>query len=405
MKNKNILKRLLPPFIMSVLMGLIFGGMSALLPMIREDFSLTHSQIGLYTTSIFIASFAASIFGGYLIDILGVYKGLAIGGGIMGTFVALYSVSYHYGLILFFAFFAGTGQSLIAPAANKAATLETKGRGSGGLMGLILSGNSIGALIGAALLPLIAVSYGWRSGSLFGGSLFIVAAIIVFFLKSTSAQDRSNEKIVPTKQENKVSLISQLRSLLAVSETRLYFLMGLSFAAIMSSLFTYLPIWLKEEIGLSITQAGISLSLLQFGGIFGKPFWGFLADRKKSQKETLLFLLIQSFSVLIIGLVFAFAKAEFNLYLLMLLCFLMGFSGLGFVGVFIGNVAIMVNPSSLGVATGLSFAFIRLGIVIFPPLFGLIADLTDSFTFSWLLMSLLPFIAVLLNFLSLKRKK
>lgn len=65
-------------------------------------------------------------------------------------------------------------------------------------------------------------------------------------------------------------------------------LAGFLFAAVQRCLLTFTVIYLVAERGYSLIEAGIMLSLIQAGGIAGRLFWGWLADRMRSSVAVLL---------------------------------------------------------------------------------------------------------------------
>ena len=64
----------------------------------------------------------------------------------------------------------------------------------------------------------------------------------------------------------------------------------------------------------------------------------------------------------------------------------------GLYAVFIGEAA---GPGRVGVAIGLTQIIMRLGMVILPPLFGLLIDVTDSYPLAWRLASGIIFVTTL----------
>ncbi len=382
-----------PPFAINLVMGFSLGGFAALLPMVREDFQLSRTQVGFYTTFLFLASFASALFAGYLIDRLGIRKGLALGGLVMGSFIALYGVVPNYSFLLAFAFGAGLGQSLLTPAGNKAIIALTSGKSSNTVMGLFRSGVGIGSLTGASVLPAVAIHLGWRIAVIGAGLVCLGLAVSIFKNKGLAQRDQAykndGEKGGPFKKE--------VHDLLVIPDFRFLLLTGFAFASVLGTLIGYLPLWLHEEGGLSLYHAGLGLGLAQAGGVFGRPFWGLLSDRFRFFRQDLV-MTIQSIIVITILLVFAFAGTTLARGALLTLAFFVGFSGMGFAGVYFGFLGSLAGAIKTGVATGLALSFVRLAVVALPPIFGLIADQTGHYTYSWILISVFPILSVLYFF-------
>jgi len=400
MEAKRInLVDMVPPFTINIVMGFSLGGFAALLPMVRDDFHLTRTQVGFYTTFLFLASFASAIFAGYLIDRLGIRKGLAIGGLVMGSFIALYGLAPNYSVLLVFAFGAGLGQSLLTPAGNKAIIAITPGRASNTIMGFFRSGVGVGSLMGAAILPAVALHLGWRFAAIASGLICLGLAISIFNNKSLANRDREEEGRT---QEND-SFKKEVRDLLEIPDFRFLLLSGFSFAAVLGTLIGYLPLWLHETGGLSLYHAGLGLGLAQAGGVVGRPFWGFLSDRFQFFRQDMV-MVIQSIIVILVLGSFALVGGILTGGFLLTLSFVVGFAGMGFGGVYFGFLGNLAGVLKAGVATGLALSFIRLAVVAFPPLFGLIADYTNNYTYSWFLILLFPTLSIF-YFFSLRNKK
>ncbi len=389
-----------PPFAINMVMGFALGGFAALLPMVRDDFQLSRTQVGFYTTFLFLASFASALFAGYLIDRLGIRKGLGVGGLVMGSFIALYGVVPGYSFLLVFAFGAGLGQSLLTPAGNKAIIAVTPGGASNTVMGLFRSGVGIGSLMGASILPAIALHLGWRVATIAAGLVCLGLAISIFQNKSLARRDQEQKG----QGDQGESFKKEVQDLLIIPDFRLLLLAGFGFAAVLGTLIGYLPLWLNEEGGLSLYHAGLGLGLAQAGGVLGRPFWGFLSDRYPLFRQDLV-MAIQGSIVVFVLFMFAFAGTVLGGEILLTLSFLAGFAGMGFGGVYFGFLGTLAGTIKAGVATGLALSFVRLAVVAMPPIFGLIADHVNNYTYSWLFISFFPIISVLyFVHLRIKRK-
>ncbi len=391
---KKLFPKILPVFGLNMNMGFVLGGFVALLPFLREDFGLTRAEVGLFTTSLFGASLFTAIFAGNLIDRIGVQKSLFIGGMVMGVAAGLFGLSPFYALVLFCALFVGLGECILTPAGNKT-IMDRAGSGMNNtILGLFRSGPGLGALVGASFLPALATQVGWRPVSLIGPLILVGISIYIYF-----RGDFEEGEVSGKKQD---SLKGELKIFFRDPHCRFAIILGFSFAVVLSVVVTYLPLWLHEGPGISLALAGIALGISRLGGVLGRPFWGFLADRLGAQEKILLW---EGASVLGIVLIFSFWGNILPLWVLMVLAFGIGFAGMGFEGVYFGFLGKIVGLERTGTMTGLALTFFRLAVMTLPPLFGFVADTTSTYSYSWLLVSVFPAISIIYYFLEVRGKK
>ena len=69
------------------------------------------------------------------------------------------------------------------------------------------------------------------------------------------------------------------------------------------------------------------------------------------------------------------------------LSLLLGFSVLGTPGLFFTTVTEVAPAGSAGVATGVALMFSRVGVMVAPPIFGHIADVTGVYATSWVVLA------------------
>jgi MFS family permease len=88
------------------------------------------------------------------------------------------------------------------------------------------------------------------------------------------------------------------------------------------------------------------------------------------------------------SLVFAFLN-NYNpsIFLIIFLGFMLGGTGRGWQGLYFSAVSEQVGEEKTGIGVGLSLVFVRLGIILGPPIFGFIADKAGSYSYSWLILA------------------
>ncbi len=359
-------------------------GIQALMPFLRADFGISRTQAGLYSTFLFSSATIIAIFSGNIVDKIGSRSGLLIGIFSMGALMILHGLAPFYGILLLLALFTGLGFSIITPAVNKAVMLHVKPERRAISMGIMHSGSGIGGFTGATLLPILAGSVGWRLAIIASG----ITALSLGFIVSKNFNLNKNQK----DQENDSSSQNFKRQFARIIRNKQLMLacgLGLVFGLAVGAIPAHYTLYLTLDLNYPEAIAGFSLGLVQIGGIVGRILWGWVSDVPLSGDRKNSFLLIMIVIVLL-KLVNAFAGSMLaeNILLMFIISFLLGVSALGWSGLFFTVVSERASPEQTGIASGMSLIFLRLGVVIGPPVFGYLGDYFDHYHNSWLILAL-----------------
>ncbi len=361
-------------------------GFVAMLPLVQSEFGITRAQAGLYSSFYFLSATLIAVLAGRLVDRLGPRVGMLIGCGTMGAMMIAHGIAPGFGMILGLAFATGVGFSLITPSVNGAVIANVPADGRAGSMGIAHGVGGLGALAGTMLLPALGERYGWRPVILVAG----VAAILIGVFIALS-YGRFATGYGPTQEtspeEERPPIKRALKDLLSHRAFVCACVMGISFGFSIGSVTGHFALFLHQDLGYTPTLAGIGLGAFHVGGIIGQPSWGVINDRLyrgRRHAGLLTLALLTGALSLVYGL--AMARGVIPFTGIVALSFLMGFCVLGTPSLFFTTVT-EIAPASAGTATGIALIFSRVGIVVAPPLFGLIADARGEYSLSWLVLA------------------
>jgi MFS family permease len=168
-------------------------------------------------------------------------------------------------------------------------------------------------------------------------------------------------------------------------------LIGVFFAALQGAGMAYLAVYMVKDFSYSAVAAGVFLAVAQGSGAVGRILWGWASDRwfKKSREK----------EIVIIGFIAAAASVSMGLlpqstphFLIGILVAVFGFTAIGSNAVFLTLVGEIAGPEKAGEATGLAVTIAYVGIIVGPPVFGMIADKAGDYFASWILYGLVLFI-------------
>ncbi|MDK2897315.1 MAG: hypothetical protein PWP04_1435 [Candidatus Atribacteria bacterium] len=368
----------------------------SLSPLLREEFAITPSGIGLLATSVFAGFGISSLVVGKLVDRISFDRAFFLGHLTLGLFLFLGSFSVSYWQLFLFLFLSGFGDSLITTASAKAVVCWFPEEGRATISALYKTGFPLGSAIAAIFLPLIALRFSWVVAFRFIGILLIAWGCLVIKIYQRKIEARPTVTFVAENSTHEFPLSS-------FTKWKVYLIgiVGLFFMVIQYSLVTYLVIYLVEGRSFPFLLAASLLSIFQFSGIGGRIALGLSSDFLI--KDRIFTLLIASL-VSLVGILLLILSA--NTYLLYLACILLGFSAVGWVPLWLIVASEATPAENSGWATGIAMAIQSIGGLIGPPLFGFIVGLGQGFGLAFVFLLITSLITVIsIGFLKRLSKK
>jgi|GEM_PF-1283347 len=365
--------------------GLVVQGIPILYPFIREEFDLTRAQIGLITSGLFSASIFTVIIGGWISDVYGVKRILVIMMLYSLLPVLAFTLVQSFQVAILVGFLIGISAGPCYPATSKAIMdwVPQNIRAFG--MSLKQTGPTLAGALAAMTLPYLAIHYGWRSG-LFAIAIVIVLVLVIFQIFYSDVPQTENNIRKPS--------VSDFGAILKNPNLVVLTIWGFFFVGLQFIILSYLILFLVENLKYSEVTAGAYLGMALAISTAARILWGAACDfllnsRRKITLGIIGFIAGSSF--VLIGLV----NNDTPIFVVMLLIGAMGGSAMAWPGIFTTYVAEISGSERSGTAIGSTNAIMRIGIIIIPPIFGLSADITGSYTIGWLAMGCCALIATL----------
>ncbi len=374
----------------AMMAGLYRDGFPALFPFMHAEFGVSRGALGMYVSLLYLVSAALAVFAGHMADRLGAKRALLLGSASLGVLILAHVPAPSFPILLALGVVAGVGFSIIGPGSNKVVSDRFSPSSRGTPMGMMFVGWSVGGLLGAVALPTIAQAMGWRIATLAMG-LAVLLATFLFYLKyrEVGTDDTFGDHDRRSSSSPDTSFAEGFRHLIRDRYILLLCISGFILGATSGTMATHFPLYLHLDLGYSEAIAGLVFAVLHAGSIAGRPTWGLINDRLLGARDRFGFLLIYLTTALVL-LALGFIShlwANPPLTLILVLTFVAGFAGRGWPGVLFGAVARKVERARAGMAMGFSLIFVRLGITIAPPVFGLLADITGTYDTGWLVAS------------------
>ena len=339
-------------------------------PVAARALSVSPALVGVYVSVTYAGAMTASLLGGDTVRRLGAIRVSQWGLLLCASGLLLCMLPWLPALALG-AVLIGLGYGPITPASSHVLARTTAPEHMSLVFSIKQTGVPVGSMLAGAVVPPLLLLVDWQA------SLAVVALVCV--LCALLAQPLRRELDADRQTQHPVHLGSLVRPIrLVLSHRRLATMAACSFmfSMVQMSLTTYLVTYLSEELGFALVAAGLALSAAQMGGIGGRIAWGYVADRGLGASRTLMLL-----AALMVGSALATAtlSPQAPRALLVLILVVFGASAIGWNGVYLAEVARQAPAGQASLATGGTLAFTFLGVVIGPPLFGLLATVFGTY--------------------------
>ncbi|MFC2042517.1 MFS transporter, partial [Chloroflexota bacterium] len=157
---------------------------------------------------------------------------------------------------------------------------------------------------------------------------------------------------------------------------------------------TYFMLFLIEDLELSQVMAGGLLSIAQFISIIGRVLWGAVSDFLLHGRRIVVLALTGFLTILwMLGAsLMGMGTPGITVYLLAVA---MGVSTLSTTGVLFTLIGEQSEPGQVGMTVGVATLAMQLGQIVMPPLFGLLVDISGSYSLGWRAVAALALVCTL----------
>lgn len=336
-----------------------------LIPSLMEAFGADRTTLGVVGSASLWGYMFIPIAAGLLSDRFGRKHAILFGIFGFSTLTIVSGLVNSASQLFWSRFFTGTMEAFyFVPLA--AFTLELFPEKPAFFLGLLVSGSSMGWFVGPAVAGwLLDVTGTWRTAFLVIGFAGLAVAFLQWwFWPEVTSKTRTNVFF------DRVILLPRNLLMLLLLGLVLSFQMASEFGFTM-----WFPVYLRTEVLLSATTAGLLAGIFGIGQALGRPVMGFVSDRAGYRLTGLA-------GSILMGISFMLILSVASIPLKALFTFAAGFIGAGATGglwTFTG----LVFPSFKGLALGIIVTFAYCACSLSPIAIGYIGDRYSISTALW----------------------
>jgi len=351
-----------------------------LAPVAQNDVGVSAAAVGLVTALVYVSAVPAALFSGSAIERLGAIRVSQLCVLVTSCGMAIMAIPNPW-VIAIGALIIGIGYGAVTPASSTVLADRVPGGMRSLIFSLKQSGVPIGGAIAGTLIPFLILSVGWQFAAVAVSLVGIVVILVAQPVQRSVDAGRARQRV-----PRGSGLLEPLRMVFSHAQLRELALSSFTFSGMQMCLGSYLVVLLTERALLSVSVAGGALSIAMLAGIFGRLFWGVLADYGFSPRTVLGFLGIM---MAICAVLVTLIDSGWPIGLIYVLAFLFGGSAVGWNGVYLAEVARIAPPGRAGSATGASLATTYAGVVFLPSLFWLSHAVSDSYAPGFIFVGML----------------
>jgi predicted MFS family arabinose efflux permease len=366
-----------------LLLGQALGTMAtsilpAVAPKVTQDYGISSSLIGYQVSLISLAMLFSLVFGGNLSVRWGGCRVCQVGLALclVGCIVAMLP---HQGFMLLSALPMGLGYGLVSPAASQVMMRFTPPARRNLIFSVKQTGVPLGGVAAAGIAPAIAVWIGWQWALAVNAAA--LALLMLWMERGRAHWDNDRDPQAKGISDPFGGLMLTWRD----HSLRLLGIAGGAFVVMQLALLTFTVIFFVEEMKLGLVQAGFILMASQVGGIAGRLFWGWVADRLRDcfKALALLAIVMTTTTLLCLAITPAWPVAASCV-----LFFVLGTTASGWNGAYLAEVARLAPAHSVSAATGGSLFFVNIGKFLGPIAFTLAYQASGSYAIAFALMAI-----------------
>ena len=244
--------------------------LSAIYPLLQEEFTLSYGQIGLMTFAFQVTASLLQPVVGIVTDKHPMPRSLSFGMGSTVVGVLLLALAHNYSLLLVGAMLIGVGSSIFHPESSRVARIASGGK-FGTAQSLFQLGGNFGQALGPLLAAFIVVPLGRPSIAIF--SAFAMAGSAILWRIGTWAEGK--RKASPARQAV-ASRLPREKIVVAIVVLALLTFTKNIYTASLSSYYTF---FLMEKFAIDTQAAQVMLFLFLAGMAAGVMLGGIVGDR------------------------------------------------------------------------------------------------------------------------------
>ena len=342
------------------------------MPLIQMELRLSLTEVGILASLVNAGIVASAIWAGKAADWFGERLIIGYGTIVGGLITMLVYFTTSFASLFPLLLILGIPMSTATPAGSKAVTGWFEQRERATAMSIRQTGIPIGGTIAALVLPSLGIAFGWRFAISCVGFIAIAVGIAVLRLYKE-----------PTPQSvHRGTMLSGLRDIVRHKDIWTVTLYASILAGSQWCYLSYIVLYLTEDLHLPLVFAAALLASGQILAATGRILSGLISDRYFTGRRKPVLVMLGFFTISM-ALITTTLSLDSGKWTIAIIVSCLGLTTMSWQGLYLTLVSELVGVRMAGQAIGLTNTVVFFGSMSLPPVFGSIADYTDSYRIAW----------------------
>jgi MFS transporter, ACS family, hexuronate transporter len=359
----------------------IYSSVGVLGPVLKADMELTNTEFGILISAIGVGTTVVQIPGGIWCDKFGVRAVMTVAFVLMAVSAFIFSMSTGFVISCIVLLSLGLAVGCMQISAVKAIVDWFPFSGRATALGIKQTGVNVGGVAGSLALPLVMGFCGWHLIYKGMGLLALFYALYFLALYRNTVDTKGGY----VHRSHQSGLFKEAIHSLKQVHFVIVTVAGLFLIIVQFAFSSYVVLYLNRSLSHSLELSGTILALSFAVGALGRVGWGICSDYFFRDRETGLAVIGAIGAAVCVAL--GFITPLTPVWILYLLSVFSGLSLMGWMGIWMALVGELSRGKSTGLGIGLSFFFANIGLLVGPPSFGFLTDLTHSYFIAWLFLA------------------
>lgn len=352
-----------------VLVSAIAAAIPVAMPELVREAGLFEGLAGLYALSMYAGAVAATLCSERVFRGLGPARASALAVGLSACGLLLFVPLGVAGFVLG-GLAIGLGYGPVSPAGSYMMAGIVGRKDLNLVFSIRLAGAPLGVLGAGLGVPPLVAALGWR------GALAALACALAIPAMATLGFARRLDATLPAVAPPTGGVLGAAREVFADGALRWLVATSFLFSAMLATLNAFVPTVASALGGLDLARAGLCAVAAQVASICARLAWGMVADRLLSPAATLALVgALMAAATLALGQV----DRDTGFAAILAASAFMGATAGGWGGVVLAQAARLAPPGRVGRIAGGVMVYNYLGVMLGPPVVGLVLAATGSF--------------------------